>query len=572
MTSPRIFILAFVLLGFLHLSVLPGYCDSIQQFNSDITLLPNGIVRVSEDFQIDFSGKQLRRRIYRSIPIEYVIGEGLHRVDIHLQNVTLDGESPSRSSAWAAGDVFQISIGEDEKHFLGKHKFHLEYEIRGGVNYLFGGPQLFINVTGDDWPFPIEKASATLHLPKGVDTGKVKGQKLVGLSGQFRKSPLTSKNDEFFVSSTSVPAGQGLNLSVDMPAGSVVLPSVLQDVIWHLQVSYQAICLPLATMLLLSFFWNLFGRDQKPGKEQDGGIRPPEYLSAAEVGTLIDERCDLIDVVSTVIDLAVRGFIRIRVLPFNGFLYLSNRDYEFRLLKSPKDRELKPHEQLFLVAMFGLSDTTYLSAIKGNFAEYLPTLRRRIYASLVTGGYFARDPEVDRRQFVSVGLAVLVCGVGLLAASEFHITGRATAIGVILSGLVIALAASTMPKRKAAGTRALKQIIAFRNFVAFGKKEELSKLAGKEPDLFSKYLPYAIVLGLADRWAVIFQKQIKEYPNWYQVDPHLEPACFSSIRFVSDLGEGVQVINKAFTEQASVLSKGGYSIDDYVRDSDLNNF
>lgn len=536
----------------------PAFCEAISDYRADIVLEPNGIAKVKEDFQIDFTGTPPRHHVYRNIPLRYTIGDAIHHVDVHLRTVSVGGISPPESSAWSADDVFIISIGDSKKHLLGKQKFHIEYDINGAVNYLTGKPQLYMSITGDHGLFRIDSATVDLHLPRGIKGSDVQAFTLLGSTGKLKKFAAPVSDGTIKTSVRGIGAGQGMTLSVSMPPGSVVLPSVLQSFIWQLQVSYQAIALPFGTMLVLTLFWALFGRDQSTGTAAPEGFRPPEYLTAAEAGTLIDERCDLIDVVSTVIDLAVRGFISIRVLPYNGFLYLSNRDYEFRLLKSAKDRELKPHEQVFLAAMFGLSDTTYLSAVRGNFAEYLPILRSRIYEELVAEGYFARDPENDRKQFGAVGAAVMVAGIGLLAASEFHVTGRATAVGVILSGLVIAFAAGAMPKRKSMGTRAVEQFRAFQRFIASGSRSEQSEFAANNPELFSTYLPYAMVLGMADRWAAIYQKQLKEFPAWFQVDRAFRPASFSVGHFVSNLGEAVQVINKALTEQEHAVTTRGY--------------
>lgn len=531
------------------LSVEPAFCQEIKKFQSDIRVAANGNLDVAEVITISFDKASERHHFYRIIPTIYDRAKSAHTVDVKVRNVSIDGGKPVPWSTWAAGREVNLRIGDESEQFDGTHRFEIVYEVHKGVDFVNGAPELFMNVTGDRWPFPIDSAEVTVSLPKGTDLSRVsRSLQMIGAqpAQETIKIEPTPAGDSFFGQTGNIAPGHGVVLHIGMPRGTVVPPSVLQEFVWHLQNSYQVLVLPAATIILLSAWWFFYGRDPIAGKTS--GWRPPEGLTPAEVGTLIDERCDLTDVVSTVIDLAVRGYIKIRVVPFNGFLYLSNRDYEFTSLKSAKDRELKPHEQLFLTLLFGMSNTTYVSALRAQFAEYLPYLKRQIYTSLVEGGYFARDPDVDRKNFLSVGAAVITVGVALMLASTYHIGGTATALGCILSGLVLLCAANAMPKRTTEGVRAVEQIKSFRNFLVFGDKNDLETVAREETNEFNRFLPHAIVLGVSDHWARVFKDSLHAYPEWFEIDKALLPEEFSSLQFVTDLGEGLHIINRALTD------------------------
>lgn len=531
------------------LSFQPAFSQEIKKFHSDIRIAATGNLDVCENIRISFDKAARRHQFYRIIPTVYDRGsKSRHAVDVCLKNVSMDGGKPVAWSSWVAGREVNIRIGDENEHFEGIHSFEIVYEVHKGVDFVHGAPELFMNVTGDRWPFPIDSAEVVVSLPKGTDLTRVsrslKGTGAVPYMGASIGP--TPKGDSLVGRVAGIAPGHGVLLQLGMPPGTVVSPSVLQEFVWHLQHSYQVFVLPVATIVLLSAWWFFYGRDPQTSKAS--GWRPPEGLTPAEVGTLIDERCDLTDVVSTVVDLAVRGYIKIRVLPFNGFLYLSNRDYEFTLLQSPKDRELKPHEQLFLSLLFGMSNTTYVSALKGQFADYLPYLKRQIYTSLVQGGYFARDPDLDRKNFLSVGAAVITVGVALMIASTYHIGGTATALGSILSGLVLLCAANAMPKRTTEGVRALEQIKSFRNFMVFGEKNDLETVAREETSEFNRFLPHAIVLGVADHWARVVKDSMQAFPEWFELDRTLVPQEFSAIDFVTDLGEALHIINRSLTD------------------------
>jgi len=541
----------------LALGLLPGasHAQVIHQLNSKLNIAASGNVDVVEDLKISFPAARQRKQFYRILPVWYQPKKSIHVVSLDVKKVTMDDKTVVPFQTWISGREQYLKIGDSSTPLQGDHKFRIEYTIEKAVQFENGNPQLYISVTGEHCPFTIEKATVTVAPPNGTDMSKVKASSLVGTRGIYKPGTAQNASGTVSVSAQNLKPSQGLTVIVDLPRGSVVPHSVLYDAVLYLQKYYQIFVLPVATILLLSAWWFLYGRDPGAGKNQTTGWFPPDYLTPSEAGTLIDESCDLKDLVSMVIDLAARGFIKIRILPYTGFLYLDNRDYEFTLLKSPKDRELKPHEQLFLVALFGgLSTTTYLSAVKGNFIEYIPAIKRRVYESLVTEGLFARDPETDRKNFLAAGAAVITVGISLMVISNYHIGGQATAIGTVLSGLVIVLAAGAMPRKTSKGVGARSQLKRFQHMVAFGDKKELEKVAKEDPQAFSRYLSYAIVLGLADRWASAFAYSQKDYPEWYEIHPQLLPDLFEANRFINELYDSLHVINRALTDPPYVAT------------------
>jgi hypothetical protein len=521
----------------------------IKELNSKLNISASGNVGVVEDLKISFPAARQRNQFYRILPIWYEPWKTIHVVDVNVKSVVMDGKVSVPFQSWLSGRDLYLKVGDAKTPLKGDHNFRIEYEILKAVHFVNGNPQLFVNVTGEQCPFPIQKATVTVTFPKGTDMNRVKSSSFVGTNGTNKAGATQRAGGTVQIAAQNLKPAQGLTIVVDMPRGSVVPHSVLYDAVLYLQRFYQSLVLPVATMILLSAWWWIYGRDPGAKKNESTGWFPPDYITPAEAGTLIDESCDLKDLVSTLIDLAARGFINIRVLPYNGFLYLDNKDYEFTLLKSAKDRELKPHEQLFLIALFGgLSTTTYISAVKGNFVEYLPALKRRVYSGLVTDGLFARDPEIDRKNFLSAGAAIITVGISLMVISTYHAGGQATSIGTVLSGLVVLLAASAMPRRTSKGVTALAQLRRFQRMIVFGDKKELQKVAKETPEVFDKFLSYAIVLGLSDRWAAIFADTVREYPEWYQIDRSLTPEKFDARQFIIQLHDGFSIINRALTD------------------------
>lgn len=548
-------VLRFALANLFALCVFLFSSDSaraqvIRQLDTNLNVAATGNVDVVEQLRISFPPTKQRTQFYRVVPIWYQSDRSAFLLDVHVKSVLMDDKVPVPFKSWFAGREFHIKVGDQTTILKGDHKFRIEYEIARGVQFVNGNPQLYLSVTGDQCPFPINNLNVSVNLPKGTDIARVKSTTLFQPPGTMRPLPQRTGAQALKLSMSKLKPSQGVIVVVDMPKGTVVPHSVLFDWVLKMQKLYQIFVLPVATIILLCAWWWFYGRD--PGADKSAMANswlPPDAVTPAEAGTLIDESCDLRDIVSTLIDLAARGYIKIRILPYSGFLYLDDKDYEFTMVKSAKDPDLKPHEQLFLTALFGtMSGTTYLSAVKGRFAEYLPSIKRLVYENLVAENLFARDPEIDRRNFLSVGAAVVTAGIGLMAASTYHIGGQATAAGTVLSGVIILLAARAMPRRTSKGVAINRQICKFESMIAYGDKKELKKVASADPNAFSKYLAYAVIFGHSERWASAFAEMIGEFPDWFTVDQSFLPDDFNTVRFVRLLKNSMKVIDRALTD------------------------
>src|SRR5438552_13713129 len=89
---------------------------------------------------------------------------------------------------------------------------------------------------------------------------------------------------------------------------------------------------PLYALAVMFAFWWWKGRDPDPGMSVAPMYEPPEKMGPAETGTLIDDSTDPRDITSILVDLAVRGYIKIVETEHKGLLF-SHKDYELHLLK-----------------------------------------------------------------------------------------------------------------------------------------------------------------------------------------------------------------------------------------------
>jgi len=514
-------------------------------FDADIALSKQGVLDITETIDMDYAN-QPRHGIFRFIPVKFHRALGTYTTFIRVLSVADEKGVPYHFQKTDAGSDVTIKIGDAGTLITGRHVYKVHYQVARAVNFFGNEPELYWNVTGDQSQYAIDSASATIHLPMTSLSG-IRTEAFVGPPGSTKTVPVSESNNVVTVRSPAkLPPGQGLTFAIRMPAGTVTPPKVSQELIWFVQDWWEAFVLPLATAVMLWIYWLFFGRDRGGSKAIGVEWEPPKDLTPAEVGTLIDEQCDMSDITSTLIDLAARGFIKIERIPYDGIMMMSKSDYRFTELKPPPDAiPLKLHESLMLNAVFGyVSRESSLSRLVGKFYANIPEIRSAVYDSLLAKKYFARDPNTDRSTFVTFGITVVVVGVFFVILGGNDL--RASSVGFLLSGIVLAASARAMPSRTAAGVKALNQCQAFQRFVQKAEKKRLEVLAKEDPTIFGRLLPYAMVLGCAEQWSKAFKDLATTPPDWYVGTGDVEWTTYS---FMQDLDNSLFTMSRALTSE-----------------------
>ncbi len=279
------------------------------------------------------------------------------------------------------------------------------------------------------------------------------------------------------------------------------------------------------------------------------------------MGSLLDERIDTPDIVSTAIDLAVRGYLTIQEEETTRLLFLTNKDYRFEKRK-PADDDLKAHERAFYNGLFATGDSVLLSSLKNNFYRSIPSIKSAISRQMLGEGLFPRDPEKVRKFYRTVAGAAAVVpvflGIFLLSSGRVRsflppepgVFFVFTGVCLVLTMLAIRLFASAMPAKTAKGARLARYCLGFQEFVTRVEKDRLERMSKEDPTLFERVLPYAVVLGCADEWAERFEGLLTEPPAWYR-SASLTPGRFDSRSLVSDLGRSMHSMGSTLTSAAA---------------------
>jgi uncharacterized protein (TIGR04222 family) len=239
---------------------------------------------------------------------------------------------------------------------------------------------------------------------------------------------------------------------------------------------------------------------------------PPEGLRPGQVGTLLDERANTLDVTATIVDLAVRGHLRIEEIEKTWFL--GKPDWKLVRIARP-DEDLLAYERTLLSKLFAAGDEVLLSGLRNTFAEELRQVQEAMYRDVVGKGWFRERPDRVRARWWVIGALALVASVGATYVLAVHLRVGLLGVPLVLASLLLLIGAGRMPARTAAGTALTRRVRGFR--VVIEKAETHMSRWAEEAGVFTRYLPFAIVFGATERWAKAFEDLGAGQPDtsWY---------------------------------------------------------
>ena len=563
---------------FLLAPLAPASAIEILRFDVSILLDRESSFLVTETIEVDF-GDLRKHGIFRTIPIEYERTETLAgfnlpaRYSIRLRVLDVDdGENqPIPFTASRQGHDIFIRIGDPNRFVSGRVTYAITYRVQRAINRFENHDELYWNVTGTEWEWPIHSASVRVPLPDEMDIQGLMHETFTGRWGSRQTTATEDVGDRDYVARVeNLGPGEGLTVVLGFPKGILQPPSAWQEFWWSIAGNILFFLVGLAPIMALGILWWRYlriGRD--PGSLTPIVVQyePPADLSPAEMGSLVDETIDTPDIVSTVIDLAVRGYLKIHEEKTTKLLFLSQTDYRFERLE-PAEGVLSGHELAFMNALFSSGNSVMLSSLKEKFYTSIPGIRKAITKQLLQKDLFPSDPERVRTFYRGVGLAAaaLPVGLGFILNKLGWVTMNlppSTGIFIIfavfcgvLTLIIIRFFAKAMPSKTPKGARLARYCLGFKEFVERVEQDRIERMAKDDPALFERVLPYAVVLGVADEWAERFEGLLTQPPNWYD-SPSTSGGHFYPRAMVSDLGHSMQTMGSTFTSRPSGSGGGG---------------
>ncbi len=516
--------------------------ERISAYDVDIKVESTGSLLVTETIDYDFGFLQ-RHGIFREIPVRFDYDSRYERI-YPLKVISVEGSpgTPAKYKQESIGRETRLKIGDPDKTITGAHRYRIVYRVDAALNGFPEHDELYWNAIGTEWTVPIERATVRVTAPAAIAQVACFG------GGQGSRLPCSEANragPAAGFSQGGLRAGEGLTVVVGFAKGAMPEPVPVLDEKWSLSRAFSAtpatVALTLALLVaavggVASLAWRS-GRDRRfagspvdaafatagqeePVRPSFGPIGreetpvefvPPDGLRPGQVGTLVDEAANTLDVTATIVDLAVRGYLRIDEVPKKG--WFGKPDWTLTKLKDGGD--LRVYERSLLDGLFKSGDQVELSELRNTFATRLQKVEEALYDDAVDQGWFVGRPDKVRTKWRVIGVLALL--LALTIATVLAALTHAGLLGIPLVVGAIALLASAkrMPRRTAKGTGVLRRVQGFRRFILESEKDR-ARFA-EQQHLFSEYLPYAIVFGATEKWARAFAGIDGELPqpNWY---------------------------------------------------------
>ena len=484
----------------------------IADFHDTIAIGGDGSALVSEKITLVFVGQW--HGIHRTMPIEYPGPHGTnYTLFVEVKSVTDDNGNTLKYESSRSGDFRDLKIYIPDA-VDATRVVNIDYSVRNGVRFFDNHDEFYWNVTGNDWPVPIDHASAFVTLPENA-AGGLRAQAFTGSYGSKESEATSEVNgaDVLFETTNSLRMRGGMTIDIYVPKDVLKEPSSLAKFGWFLG-SNPIVFLPLLTLAVMFGLWHTVGRDPDPGESVAPMYEPPKGMSPAEAGTLITDSIHPRDITSTIVDLAVRGYIKIEE-KVDTILVFHHKDYVFHLLK-PEGQwgDLAPHERVMLSNIFLAGNDTRLSSLKNRFYTAIPTIREDIMSALKQKGMYMLDPESANGYSIAAVIAIglVVAAVQVLGWLNLFNAIPLAIVSGLISLLIWWLFARQMTAKTLLGGRTQVHILGFQEFM---NRVDADRIKRMPPDTFEKFLPYAMALGVEHHWAQAFAGIVKDPPTWY---------------------------------------------------------
>lgn len=541
----RSLVLTVVLIICAHLPVAWAE-EVINAYDVTIEVGKDGDIRVNERIDVTVEGRDIRRGIYRALPLFYTGQDDVrykynYKVKYVFRNDRREEFAESSDNYWK-----YIRAGQEDvllKH--GRHVYSITYDVKNQVRYFPEHDEIYWNATGNGWNFPIHKASVTVKTPEGARV--VEAVAYTGGYGQAGADYTHSSVDGVtqFVTTRPLNQREGITVSVSLAKGVIEPPSAedLQALWWQRNGAISILGIALAALTgFYTFSWWRVGRD--PAKKAVYPIyEPPTDLSPAGAHHVYFRRFKGYDaLIGSLMNMAVKGHINISV-----------EDKETKITKKrPKDPPALSAEE----------DELKRDILHGN----RPMTIGKKYNSMFSSAYSAYKSRVEKaygkEYFRWNGL---YAGVATTASFVFIIVGMLQVVNWSTTHLFLILAffgvnglfLYLMPAATKKGTEVRSQIAGFRLYLETAEKNRLDMMdvTGTKPPVMSKdryetFLPWAVALGVEKPWTEHFEKVLPDEARDY--NPTWSRMATGSHRSLSDMNKSFVSSMAAGAAAASV--------------------
>jgi len=488
--------------------------EHIKSFNVELTVNPDSSVLVHENILYYFESP--KHGIFREIPIQYSDQYGVEK-NLRVDEISVtDEKGKAYPFDLSEGKNLTLKIGDPNRQITGDHIYNISYRVRNALGYFSDFDEIYWNAIGNGWLIPILSHSVTLTLPTALPWLDWRLSCYIGQTGS--KDSCGEKTDFPYTENQNIQKivlsgqeilfpGDGVTIALGFPKGMAHQPNFFEKTISFLQ-DNPIVWLPFLVFGVFFTLWYRRGRDPR-GR----GVIIPEYdvpngFSALDIAAMMHGGVSAAEISAAIIELAVHGFIKIEKKIEKKFFINTEQYTLYRLDKESKTK----NERMLLDALFSDSKSVELSDLKNKFYTNIKTIESSVLDSLVSQKYFVQNPKKQMVKYFALGAVVIV---PLFFFGFIH-----TLIGFIsvtLASIIYLIFAYLMPKVTYEGALVKEKILGLKEYLQIAEKNRLEfhNAPEKNPDLFEKLLPAAMILGVTALWAKEFADIYTQPPQWY---------------------------------------------------------
>ncbi|MFZ2049029.1 MAG: DUF2207 domain-containing protein [Minisyncoccia bacterium] len=540
--------------------------EKINDFQTSIVVNSDSSLIVEENIVYDF-GTLEKHGIYRTIPINYQTKLGNQSIGLKDISVTDEKDNAYNFTVSNSGNKEEIKIGNANFTITGVHVYKIKYKVERAIGYFDTFDEIYWNATGNEWNVPILKANATVLLPNTVALNEAKIACYYGYIGSNTKCDGQPEIDSTgqiqgvkFDLIKSLDANQGLTVSVGFPKNIVHTPTTLDNILSFVA-DNPVTFLPLIVFIIMFMLWWKNGRDPKGSGIIVAEYDSPEGLTPIEIAGILDTKIRNDKLSAEIIYLATKGYLKIKKIE-TKILIFNQTDYELTLLKDYTDVTNYSDKEL-LSAIFPLNmtaPTKKLSELRDHFYQSIPNITKATFEALTARSYYKKSPvEVGKPYKWILSFLILII---YLASGGIGASGIMSLISIVVSVIIILGFGKIMPAKTPKGAEMKDKILGLKEYLQIAEKDRINfhNAPDKNPALFEKLLPFAMVLGVEKAWAKEFEGIYMAEPSWYS-DPH-HNGMFNAMILTNSLNGFNSVASTALASapgRSSGSGGGGFS-------------
>lgn len=539
----------FVCIALLYCSAMFSQ-EEILAYHTHIQVEESGDLLIEEQITVRAAGYQIRRGIFRTFPTRYKDKVGnRYRVGFEVLEVLRDGE-PDAYHIKNQSNGKVIYIG-DEKTYLtpGQYTYTLKYRTSRQLGFFEGYDELYYNAIGGDWSFTIQQGTVTVELPESAQVDKQ-----VAYSGSFGSSGCNcvfdkQNNKAYFKLTQMLHPYEQFTIALSWQKGIVKEPTRQEKIFFFIQDNFHLIGILIG---LLAVFWAYYSKWKKVGVDPPKGViiplfDPPENFSPAQIAFLHQMGFSQRAITAAIVNMAVHGYLTIKQ---------EHRDYRLEKNKNAKTWQLSSEEAAIANTLLESRNSIKLdntnhkvfskmrAKVQKNLKEKLkPTFlvfnAKALYTGLIVSGILLVFTLLAAPFYMSIIVAVL-----------------------IVSGALIFNYLMKAPTEQ--GRKIMDEIEGFKMYINTAEQRQLDSIEEPEltPERFEALLPYAIALGVENKWGKRFENVLKKTmqdqdynPVWYTGGKY---TAFNATSFTNSVGRSFSsAISSSATPPGSSSGSGG---------------